>query len=191
MITGGKIAEYGADLGRQRLQTVATCTQDLKHIGVLLMRHDARAGGERIGQGDEAEVLTCIMHHVGGEPGNGGCALRDGYGCEFLCASARHLSKGARHMNSVEVQCTCRELSVKGQSCSIPCCTAERICIGSINGHVQHTHVFDECFCITSEPESEARWHGDLVVSVAGKKNVLMLFGKIKQEGRSVTRGTA
>ena len=52
------------DLEWQRLQTVATCARQFKHIGIFLVRHNRRAGGELVGEFDEREVLrikhTCV-----------------------------------------------------------------------------------------------------------------------------------
>ena len=53
------------DLEWQRLQTVATCARQFKHIGIFLVRHNRRAGGELVGEFDEREVLrikhTCVV----------------------------------------------------------------------------------------------------------------------------------
>ncbi|CCZ88684.1 unknown [Phocaeicola plebeius CAG:211] len=62
-ITGRKVVHNHHNLLRKGLNLVAFGTGQLKHVGILLVRHDAGAGGTFIGQLHKAEVLT--TEHAG------------------------------------------------------------------------------------------------------------------------------
>ena len=49
------------------VQAPALATHELGHVGILLLRHDRRAGGERIGELDEPEFRGRPQREIGGQ----------------------------------------------------------------------------------------------------------------------------
>ena len=103
------------------MQLITLGTNQLEHVGILLMGHDARTCGTLLGQLHEREVLrvehTGVESHLGDGTSDGG----DGETNVALHLASTHL--GIHHIvvHRIEAQQFCRHRSVQGERGTIAC----------------------------------------------------------------------
>lgn len=75
-VAARQVVHHQRNLLWQGLQLVAAGADELKHVGVLLVRHNAGAGRTFVGQLDKSEVLRVeqagVEGHLGHRAGNAG-----------------------------------------------------------------------------------------------------------------------
>ena len=64
VIAQRKVGREQGEFVGNRLQTIAFSTHYLEYVGVLLVGHDARSGGEFIGERHESEIIAHPETHI-------------------------------------------------------------------------------------------------------------------------------
>ena len=151
----------------QRLQFIAFGTSKLKHVGVLFMRHNRRAGGVFVGQLDEPKVLR-IKH--------AGIKSKFSDGCGYVCNSLRHDAFGfaTSHLGihhiihrRAEAQQAGGHGAVERKRRAVAGSRTQRIAVINVVGSQQQAQVVGKALGVGSKPQPERRWHSHLQVGVA------------------------
>ena len=176
VVAVGHVAAQQGDLVLAGQDPVALAAQDLPHVGVLLVRHDAGARGQLVREVDEAEVGAHVHAAVGSEfiERQRNAAYRGSDGT--LGAAPLHLCGDAVVDGGVEAQKISRHLPVQGEGIAVARRRAERIAVDDPVGSAEGVHVVHQRLGIGAEPEAEGRRHGHLRVRVAGQQRLLVLF---------------
>ena len=154
-VTRGQVIGYHHDLLGQRLKLVALGTGQLEDVGVLLVGHDAGAGGALVGQLDEAEVLAIeqagVKCQLGESAGDGG----QGEGYIALHLAAAHLGVDDVVVHRVEAQQAGGHRTVEGEGRAIAGGRTEGVAVAHAEGGLQEHHVVHKALGIGAEPQAE------------------------------------
>ncbi len=66
LVAGGQALERGEEREERRGNASGLAADELPRVGIFLLRHDAAAGGELVGEKDEAKLLRGEQHKVFG-----------------------------------------------------------------------------------------------------------------------------
>lgn len=175
-VARGQVVGNHHDLLGQRLDLVALGAGQLEDVGVLLVGHDAGAGGTLVGQLDEAEVLAVEQAGVEGQLGEGAGNGGQGEGDVALHLAAAHLGVDDVIVHGVEAQQAGGHRAVEGEGRAVAGGGAEGIAVAHAEGGLQEHHVVHEALGIGAEPQAEGRGHGNLQMGVAGHEDALVAF---------------
>ena len=170
-------------LSGQGLQLVALGACQFEDVGVLLVWHDAGAGGAFLRELDEAEVLAIEETGVEGQFAH--CPRYAGQGEADVAfrLAASHLCIDHVVVEGIEAEQLGCHGAVQGERRAVACRRAEGVAVGDAVGSLQHDEVIDEAFRVGTQPEAEAAGHGYLQVGVAGHEDVLVALALPLQFG--------
>ena len=176
-----QIVHYEHDLLWHSLNLVALGTCELKHIRILLVRHDARTSGECVVELDEAEVLARIHASVEGKLCQCCC-----YATESLCHDAfalasSHLCIHYVIIHRVEAEQVGCHLAVERERRAITRRTSQRITIDNLISGIEHSEVIDQSLCVSTKPKAERRRHCHLEMRIAWHEHVLILLALLNE----------
>ena len=150
------------DLVGNALQAVALAAHDLEDVGILLVGHDARSGGQLVGERHEAEVLAHVEADVHGEaPQRGGHGGHGRGGGAFALAAA-HLRRHDVVVQVGEPQQPRGHRPIQRERRAVAGRRPQRILIGHVVGGRQQSHVVHQRLGIGAEPQPERRGHRHL-----------------------------
>ena len=141
VVAVGHVAAQHGRLGPAGHDAVAVAADDFPDIWILLVGHDAGAGGEFGREGDESEIGAHVQAAVGGEfiEGKGNGTHGGGY-CQF-CPSAAHLGGDGIIAHAAEAQQAGGHLPVEGKGTAVAGRGPEWVLVRHPVRPVQHVHV--------------------------------------------------
>lgn len=151
-VAGGEIVGNQCDFHGESLQFVAFGSSQFKHVGVFLVRHNRRAGGELVGEFDEAEVLGIEHASVEGEFANRSGDRSDSIGNNTLGFTAAHLSVNDVVVHGFKAEEVGGHGAVERERGAVAGSRAERVSVGDFVGGAKNREVVDEAFGISTKP---------------------------------------
>ncbi len=188
-VSAGQVVHDEHDLLRECLYLVALGACELKHVGVLLVGHDAGARGALVGELHEGEVLTVEQAGVKGQLAQRARHAGQREGHVALHLSASHLCIHHVVVHGVEAQKPCGHLAVKRETASVACRRAQGVAVGHAVGGLQEHHVIHQALGVSPKPQPETAGHGHLQVCVSRHEHLpvpLALCLQFGEEGAHV-----
>ena len=180
-VAHGEVVHDERHLLRQRLELVALGADEFKHIGVLLVRHNAGACRTLLGKLHEREVLRVEQAGVEGHLGDGASDGGDGETYVALHLATTHLGIDDVVVHRVEAQQFGGHRTVQGERRAVASCRAKRIAIGHLIGGLQEEHVVCQTLGIGTKPQAEARRHSYLQMGIARHQHIFVLIALLDE----------
>ena len=180
-VAHGEVVHDERYLLRQRLEFVALGADKFKHIGILLVGHDAGARRTLLGEFHEREVLRVEQAGVEGHLGDGASDGGDGEAHVALHLATTHLGIDHVVVHRVEAQQFGGHRAIEWERRAVASRRAERITVGHLIGGLQEKHVIRQTLGIGPKPQSETRRHGYLQVCIARHQHVFILVALLDE----------
>ncbi len=146
------IGGHQRDLVGQALQAITVSPYQLPYVGVLFVRHDARAGGQFIGVGDKAvvagEVHAVVCRQLiegGGDIGHALCK-------DPLGLTPSHLGGDHVVAHGGETQLAGGHLPVQREGAAISGSRSQRVLVGHLPGCRERMHIVHQRLGKGAEP---------------------------------------
>ena len=142
-VAGGEVVGNHCDFHGESLEFVAFSSSQFENVGVFLVRHNRRAGGELIGEFDEAEVLGIEHASVEGEFANCRGDRSDSIGNNTLGFAAPHLSVNDVVVHGFKAEEVGGHGAVEREGRSVAGSRAEGVAVGYFVGGAKNREVVD------------------------------------------------
>ena len=176
-VTRGEIVSDHHNLLGHTLQFVTLGAREFEDIGVLLVGHDGRAGGEGIVQLDEAEVLAREHASIEGKFGNGAGNAAQSLRDDAFGLATSHLRIDDVVGHRVEAQQVSCHLATQRETRPVAGSRTKGVAVDYTIGALQHLQVIDEALSIGAEPQAKTGGHSHLQVGITRHKDVAIAFG--------------
>ena len=181
MITQRQISRQQRNLVRYSLQAVALTAHNLEHVGILLVGHNARSGGQFIGEAHETEVLAHKQTNVHRHLTQRRSQSRNGVSCRALGLTTAHLCRHNIIVQRLEAQQFGGHTAIQRERRAITRSRSERILICDFVCRSDHLHIIDQRLGISAKPQTKRRRHCHLQMGVTRHQHVSILVAQLLQ----------
>ena len=184
LVARGELGDDAERLDEAGLRGCAAAAQQLEHIRVALLRHDRRAGGERVGQLHERELLRVEEADIGGEAAEVLHQERDLEQQLRFRLAARQLHGGDRRVHLGEVERLAGSLAVERQAGrAVARGRTERVLVDAAAHGAQARGVVAQLGGEPARPQRDAARHRLLHVCVARQLDIALPVGERIERG--------